>query len=1141
MQPLDIKEMPLTGRHIIEASAGTGKTYNITELYVRLLLKKNLLPKNILVMTFTKDATQEIIGRVESKIREKLTTYDNNSSERKHLKKALLEIDEAAIFTIHGFCKKVLSEQAFASGIDMDVSMEVDTSELLLEATREYFRKYINSNEAKFNLLRSANWHTPENFINGSGQSSKGFREVILSNNEIEALSFEVVEKQLYEEKLKAFEEVSIHCDFIFEKLVNNHSKKSEREQEWNIIKEWCLDYKLTSIPKELLNFVNGNRYRNLKEEFEPIFCNLKALKDKYIKEIKDIDTYKQVFKAYVLAKQICLDIREEFKNLKAKNAVLDFDDLIIKLRDALKTSQELALFLQKEYSVALIDEFQDTDNEQYEILDTIYPLKKEELFLVMIGDPKQAIYRFRGGDIYTYLRAKQSAKYIWTMDTNWRSTNQMIAAYNRLFYKSDILSASKDYKEDVFSQGIGYQVIKAAKTSSDRCFDDNLVAINYFLYDPKLEDAEKNLTTDDLRLQLAKWTASEIVKLLKTQKVQEEDIAILVQNSNQAKLITENLKEVGLSSVYLSERSNIYATDEACQLYTLLNGLNNYQDQKLLRQALATAFFGKTADDFLDYRSFDTSLKWQQIVERIKQLRKIWFTQGVMALIMELLHNNFAIRESNKERIFTNILHLAELIKIAENKYKSKVQLIGWLEKQIHNQSSSGQTELRLESDERLIKIVTIHGSKGLEYPVVFVPFASDAKLEKNSPINKISMLEKTYYQIGEAQLVIENIRLQVLEEAMRLLYVAVTRAVDRCYIGVANFNKSQYSPLALFLEYTETASWKDKIQKVTNNPNNYSELIIFDEIDFIGYKSRNSSIDLDKLVAKRFTKKVEKDWQLMSFSSITRSIHTQYEQPLDFKIDELKEDDKGTNTSSELKFRAAKGADTGNLLHNILELSDFSKPLDDQIIKEQMMIYKVIEEADFVHLKAWIEEIVRADIPNLYKRDNYFKLQNLTMERTLREAEFYLPVTNVSLFKKDIYQILAKYRNSNSLECDYQRLFGMLHGFIDLIFEYEGRFYVADYKTNYLGDKISDYNQEAMEIKNQQSMYDLQYLIYGVALHRFLRQNLENYEFDKNFGGVYYFYLRGFKDGYGVYSVILEKQIVLTLDSLFGEDNGL
>ncbi|MBK2026735.1 exodeoxyribonuclease V subunit beta [Allofrancisella guangzhouensis] len=1137
MQPLDIKKIPLVGRHIIEASAGTGKTYNITELYIRLLLEKSLLPKNILVMTFTKDATQEIIGRVESKIREKLTTYDTNFSEYKHLKKALLEIDEAAIFTIHGFCKKVLSEQAFSSGMDIDVSMEVDTSDLLLEATREYFRKYINSNAEKFSLLRSINWHTPERFINGSSQNSKGFKEVILSSNEIEVLSFEDVEKQLYKERLKVFEEVSIHSDFIFEKLVNNHNKKSEREQEWNTIKEWCLSYKLTSVPKELSTFVNGNRYRNLKEEFEPIFFNLKALRDKYNKEIKDSDAYKQVFKAYVLAKQICLDIREDFKKLKAKNAILDFDDLIIKLRDSLKNSQELALFLRKDYPVALIDEFQDTDNQQYEILDAIYPLENEEMFLVMIGDPKQAIYRFRGGDIYTYLRAKQSAKYIWTMDTNWRSTSQIVAAYNRLFYKSDILPESQDYKEDVFSQGIGYQITKSAKNLDDRNFNDNLAAINYFIYDPKSNDSEKNLTTEDLRLKLAKWTASEIVKLLKTQTVQEQDIAILVQNSNQAKLITENLKEFGLSSVYLSERSNIYATEEACQLFNLLKGLNNYQDQKLLKQALATAFFGKTIDDFLDYRNLDTGSKWQQAAQRARYLRQIWFTQGVMALIMELLHNDFAIRESNKERILTNILHLAELIKIAENRYKSKNQLINWLEKQIYNQNSSSQTELRLESDEKLIKVVTIHGSKGLEYSVVFVPFASDTKLEKSSPINKVSMLKKTYYQIGEDQLVTENIRLQELEEAMRLLYVAVTRAVNRCYLGVANFKNSQSSPLAKFLDYTEIDSWKDKIQKLTNNPNNYSELITFDKIDFIKYKSRNSSIELDKLVAKRFTKKVEKDWQLMSFSSITRPTHAQYEQPLDFKIDEVKEDDKNDNTSLELRFRAAKGADTGNLLHNILELSDFSKPLDERLIKEQMLIYKVIDESEFDHLKTWLNEIMQADIPDLYKSDSYFQLKNLSMEKTLREAEFYLPVTNVSLFKKDIYQILAEHRNTVDLGYGFQRLFGMLHGFIDLIFEHDGRFYIADYKSNYLGDKISNYNQEAMKVKNQQSMYDLQYLIYSVALHRFLRQNLEIYDFDKHFGGVYYFYLRGFKDGFGVYNTVLEKQTVLALDGLFGD----
>ena len=1114
MEKLDINKIPLQGRHIIEASAGTGKTYNITELYIRLLLEKKLLPKNILVMTFTKDATQEIIGRLEQKLRERLLDYPKDTAEYKHLKKSLLNIDESAIFTIHGFCKKVLSEQAFAGGLDIGVSMEVNTDDLLLAVTEEYFRKFINTDEKKFKWLQDKKCYSPNKFLYGSGQSSKGFADIIKSNIEI------FTEKVLSNEELYLQKQIVLDClesnKHIVEKFIAKTGKgepEDQRDKEYSLIINWLNDKSDRKFPQEVECFVNGNKIKA--KDTKPVLSKLKDIKELYQQNTDN--------KIYSFVKQICLDLRHDFKNLKAKNAVLDFNDLIIKLRDALKNSPELILTLQKDYPIALIDEFQDTDAEQYEILDTIYSLDKSELLLLMIGDPKQAIYSFRGGDIYTYLRAKQSAEYIWTMDTNWRSTTQMISAYNRIFYKSDILENSDDYKNDVFSKDIGYQIIKAGKDYKS----DNSSAISYFYYNG---DTSK---TDELRLNLSKWTANEIVRLLNSKQAQENDIAVLVNSGNEAKIVSQELKKLGLSSVYLSNKENIYKTNEAEELYRLLQGINNYQNEKFLKQALATSFLGKTTEDFLNYKS-DDSLKWQNDVQRVKELYKTWTKHGVMALIMELLHHDFICRYDNKERILTNILHLAELVKIAENKYKSKNQIINWFDKQIHNENSSTEEELRLESEANLIKIITIHGSKGLEYPIVFVPFVSDAKSNISKAINKISSVEKIYYQIGEDDRVLKLVKQQAIEESVRKLYVAITRAVKKCYIGVADFKNSKDSPLAQLLDYSNFDGWEMAIKAITDNPANYSDLTVFDKVRELKYQSRQNSINLDNLQAKIFKGEIKKNWQMISFSSIVKSQYSHYSSPLDSKLDEVS-DDYQDREKQELRFRATKGADIGNLLHNILEQSDFSKPLNDDIIREQMVIYKVIEDKDFNNLKSWLNDILNAEIINLQSNEQ-FKLKDLPMDKTLREAEFYLPIVNKSLFKKDLYQILSKHRKSTiNIEIDNHKIFGMLHGFIDLIFEHNGRFYIADYKSNYLGDELSDYNQQAMELKNQQSMYDLQYLLYSVALHRFLQSNLDDYDFDKHFGGVYYLYLRGFKDGYGAYYTVPESRLIFKLNDLF------
>lgn len=301
MKNLDAKTIPLQGRHIIEASAGTGKTYNITELYIRLLLEKKLLPSQILVMTFTKDATQEIIGRVEAKIRAVIddvakakevkvwinkqeTLIKKGDDNYKHLKRALLEIDEAAIFTIHGFCKKVLSEQAFASGIEMDVTMEVDTSDILHKVVEDFFRKNINKNQTKFEYLKAYNLHTPGKFLDRDG-----LLNVIRSNCEILADSFEQEVNKLIKEKKQVFGNLVKNKAFIFDALVTAKDKKQPsikkeqvRTQEWEFIESWANDNKFSLMPKEISAFIHGNRYRG-RSDIAEIFEEIKALDRKSV------------------------------------------------------------------------------------------------------------------------------------------------------------------------------------------------------------------------------------------------------------------------------------------------------------------------------------------------------------------------------------------------------------------------------------------------------------------------------------------------------------------------------------------------------------------------------------------------------------------------------------------------------------------------------------------------------------------------------------------------------------------------------------------------------------------------------------------------------------------------------------------
>lgn len=294
-----------------------------------------------------------------------------------------------------------------------------------------------------------------------------------------------------------------------------------------------------------------------------------------------------------------------------------------------------------------------------------------------------------------------------------------------------------------------------------------------------------------------------------------------------------------------------------------------------------------------------------------------------------------------------------------------------------------------------------------------------------------------------------------------------------------------------------------------------------------------------------------------MLSFSKISKS---KVQNTALEKENDESEDDSAQKSQQELEFRftASKGADIGNILHNVLEHTDFSLgKIDDNLLQEQMDRYKVVAAEDFDKLKVWLEECLVA--PILFSIDTKigvipsglttgsigdnksFCLKDIPNTKTLKEAEFYFPISNEKLYKKNIIEILAEYRNQNIYYDDFasQKIFGMLHGFIDLIFEYDGKFYVADYKSNYLGDKLEDYNQAAMSEKNQSSFYDLQYLIYSVALDKYLRQNIKNYNYEKHFGGVYYFYLRGMKDGHGVYRARPTLEIINKIANLFNGDD--
>ena len=601
-------------------------------------------------------------------------------------------------------------------------------------------------------------------------------------------------------------------------------------------------------------------------------------------------------------------------------------------------------------------------------------------------------------------------------------------------------------------------------------------------------------------------------------------------------------------------------------------------------------------------------------------EYKALWLKEGVFSLLLRLIKENYQ-PSSSPERSLTNMMHLAE--GLAKNAILNKLpeQQLAWFSQQVFEHTSDEESQLRLESDANLIKIITQHGSKGLEYPIVFVPFADSYKNPSkrgNTSIQHYKYQDmaagEPRYQLGKTKSSIDEYVKQAHAEEIRLLYVAITRAEYRCYLGmiddVVNAKSSLHSildtPEHVFLkpidsnEFTqdnvqcELVNWMTQhiISKVTDkgiaspsqaeinpfDPNssivNVDQAPVILNINNAAEKIKPETPDFLSLdISKRSA------WLISSFSNLSRfqknndkqyydvaipnqiSLHAietagehltlltpqtlslSPQDPLSKQQTLLPEDGQAEAPNS-LRFSLKKGADTGNLLHDILEQVDFNSPDWQTASSAALASYDDIEQEDVSALFDWLSSCLHTPLlPN-------FCMADLVVENTLREAEFYFPMPNLKV--TELAKLLTQYRHHIEEKKGFDalpismpnipELTGMMHGFIDLIFEENGKFYVADYKSTHLGNAPEDYKAANLHENNQHHLYDLQYLLYSLALHKYLQQHLSDYAFEKHFGGVFYLYLRGMSPDYqfnkesaGVFFDKVEPKFIYSLNELF------
>ena len=1161
--------LPLRGERLIEASAGTGKTFTIGLLYLRLLLglggenaySRPLSVEEVLVVTFTEAATAELRGRIRENIHQmRLACIRGKSSNPMHqllleqmpdlnqaaaqLLAAERQMDEAAIFTIHGFCQRMLNLNAFESGMLFEQELIEDEQALLKQSTADFWRRQCYPLTLDVARIIAAEWSGPDSLLTTlrpwlQGESPGLKRppaagETLESRHARNLARIDAIKQQW--QALSADVEGMISASGV-----DKRSYSSKHLPNWVArVTQWAssetLDYQL---PKELERFGQQVLDEKTKKGEAPRHSLFEAI-DQFLAEPLSLRD--------VIIAQALTDVRATVQREKRLRALLGFDDLLSKLDEALQQPGGvlLAETIRARFPVAMIDEFQDTDPQQYRIFRSLY-INQPEQALFLIGDPKQAIYAFRGADIFTYLRARNEVSAHYTLDTNWRSSPEMVESVNRLFSQLD--------SPFLFSAIPFQPVMPAAPNQTLKLiFDEQQQPALRFWLQPG-----EGVGNSDYQQFMAQQCAADISRWLVAgqqgraclgkgealKPVRASDITVLVRSRNEAGLIRDALNALSIPSVYLSSRDSVYTTPEARELLWLLQAIQAPEQERLLRSALATSIFA------IDAATLDAltqnEREWDALVEQFAVWQQLWHQRGVLPMLRDVmirrqLAENMLASE-NGERRLTDLMHLGELLQEASVQLESPHALVRFLAQQIARPNSQASSQqLRLESDRHLVQIITIHKSKGLQYPLVWLPFAAGFREAASALYHDRDTFTALLDVQGDAQslALAEEER---LAEDLRLLYVALTRSVYHCSVGIAPLIKGtrkkegesdlHKSALGYLVQQGEAADAQQLSQRL--NALTGEGIALVEEGLLPGEMWQDAQLGDEVLSSRDITRALADVWRVTSYSGLQQHHSSPLLDALpNFDIDAAGEEEKGEEAAL-TPHHFPRGAAPGTFLHGLFESIDFTEPPDSVWLEDQLQ-HNGYPLSWLPVLEQWIDRVLHTPL-----NAEGLTLSAIKSSERLIEMEFYLPINNL-LTAADLDALLRRHDSlsQQAAPLDFRQVRGMLKGFIDLVFRWQGKYYLLDYKSNWLGDSHAAYTPEAMAQAMIGHRYDLQYQLYTLALHRYLQHRLPDYDYQRHFGGVFYLFLRGM-DGSspdnGIFATRPAEAFVEEIDALFGE----
>jgi exodeoxyribonuclease V beta subunit len=1075
-QPFDIRNPLSPGVTVLEASAGTGKTYTIAGLAARYVAEGTPLDR-VLIVTFTRMATAELRERV----RERLTTVraglianlaglttdgdddvvsllsEGSETEVRlccdRLSRAISEFDSATITTTHGFCQEALSGLGFVADVERDTAFVEDVSDLVTEVVDDlYIRRFRHG--------------TPPPF---SRSDAAAIADIAIDN------------------------------------------------------------------PSAAIALATG--------------------------EVPE------------MRRRLALAARAEFDVRKRRNGIMTYDDLLLRLDDAVSGAGPAVARLRERYDVVLVDEFQDTDPVQWNIMQRSFG--GNEGALILIGDPKQALYSFRGADVYAYLDAKRSATMHATLDVNRRSDQGLIDAYDVMFGGAKL-----------GHEGIVYRRVRAAPANQTSRLtgapSDAPLRIRVVGHDePSIEHtAGGYATAGSARDFVAKDVAADIVALLGSkaeierraedgtpigrEQIRPGDIGVLVPTNRTAALIRNALDDAGVAAV-INGAGSVFGTPQAREWLRLLEALERPGSMTRAHSAALTIFLGRSAEQV----ALQDETSGELIHERLHDWARMLRVKGVaylteaMMLAEGLPERLLAMNDG--ERRLTDLRHIAQLLhQAAMADQMGTTALTAWLRRRIaeaEQDTTNEERSRRLESDAEAVQVLTIHRSKGLEFPVVYAPFlwepgyipdGTHPVLFHDGDAGDVRTID-----VGLGGPNFFSHRTQSMTEQrgedLRLMYVALTRARHQATIWWVASWASGNSPLGRLL-FARDADGK-VAAKGPAPPDDGDAIAHFESMASATHgciaverstlvqaaADPPSSGDPVTLAAADFNRELDRRWRRTSYSGITAAAHESWvdSEPDESVVTDEPDTAAVLQSAPDLPAPALAvmpvGLDVGTLVHQVFEAVDFaSDDLDADLIShigsaEALGGFSVGEPAEIAAgLRAAIETPLGPLLEGV-------RLRDISRRDRLDELQFELPLAGgdepigafsvaelgaVLLDRLPTDDPFAAYARRLD-ELDAGSIRGYLNGSIDAVVRVPqssgaARFALVDYKTNWLappGESLTTwhYRPSALALEMQRAHYGLQAILYTVALHRYLRWRVPGYDPDVNLGGAFYLFLRG------------------------------